>query len=96
MILRERLQRADSLAGLTIADRVSSVTLADAVVALRDGELGRRLHDRCVLVATGGQRAAALAILAIDGLARRMVLVPPGLGTEQIATILRAPRSTSA
>ncbi len=89
MILRERLQRADSLAGLTIADRQASVALAGAVAGFRDGELGRRFHDRCVLVATGGQRAAALAMLAIDGLARRMVLVPPGLGADQIATILR-------
>jgi acyl-coenzyme A synthetase/AMP-(fatty) acid ligase len=89
MILREWLSQANGLDGLTIADRRSSVALADAVAAYRDGALAQRLHGRSVLVAPGGQRAAALAMLAIDGLARRMVLAPPGLSAEQTASILR-------
>ena len=89
MILREHLKRAGGLDGLTIADRRTSIPLAGAVAAVRDAALAQRIHGRSVLVATGGQRAAALAMLAIDGLARRMVLMPPGLNAEQTASILR-------
>ncbi len=89
MILSERLQSAGGLQGLTIADRRSSTTLAGALAARRDSALAERLHGRSVLLATGGQHAAALAMIAIDGLARRMVLVPPGLNAEQTASILK-------
>ncbi len=89
MILRERLRQAGGLDGLTIADREASVALASTVAGFRDSALAERFHGRSVLVATGGQRAAALAMLAIDGIARRMVLVPPGMTSEQTASILR-------
>ncbi len=89
MILRERLRQAGGLDGLTIADREAGVALAGVVAGFRDAALAERFHGRSVLVATGGQRAAALAMLAIDGIARRMVLVPPGMTSEQTASILR-------
>ncbi len=89
MILREELRRAADLDGLTIADRQASVTLAGVLDGLVDSAMGQRLHGRSVLVATGGQKAAGVTMLAIDGVVRRMVLVPPGLGPEQIGSILR-------
>src|SRR5919198_6671598 len=51
--------------------------------ALEEGSSlgGRReeLRGRSVLVATGDQLTAALALLELDGVARRLVLAPPDL-----------------
>src|ERR1700719_3509958 len=57
----------------------SSVTLGDL---LRGSSLGGRLEElqgRSVLVATKDQVASALAIIELDGFARRLVLCPPDL-----------------
>lgn len=39
-------------------------------------------RGRSVLVATGRQLAAALALVELDGVARRLTLCPPGLSAE--------------
>jgi non-ribosomal peptide synthetase component F len=66
-----------------------------AQVAL--GELGHgcsldidpsTLQGRSVLIATREQLTAALALIELDGVARRLVLVPPDVPREQIATVI--------
>lgn len=56
--------------------------------------LGARLHDlegRCVLLATDTQLAAALALIELDGFARRLVILPPGIEADHLnALIARA------
>jgi acyl-coenzyme A synthetase/AMP-(fatty) acid ligase len=66
----------------------SGVSLAD----LRTGSsLGGRLEEvrgRSVLVATDDPLAAALALIEIDGIARRLVLCPPDLAVEHMPYVL--------
>jgi acyl-coenzyme A synthetase/AMP-(fatty) acid ligase len=52
--------------------------------------LGGRLNElagRSVLLATRDQLAAALALIELDGVARRMVLCPPDVAAEHLAEI---------
>src|SRR5947199_1229152 len=68
---------------------------ADAEVALSDltwgSSLGSRLEElwgRSVLVRTADQLAAALALIELDGIARRIVLCPPDLSAEDVPNIV--------
>ena len=68
----------------------ASVALADLA---RRSSLGGRLAElsgRSVLVATKDQLAAALALIELDGVARRLVLCPPGLATAHIPAVIAA------
>src|SRR5262249_16751359 len=63
----------------------------DTTVALdalvRGTSLGGRLPElagRSVLVATGDQLTAALTLIELDGVARRLVLCPPDLAPEPL------------
>jgi NAD(P)-dependent dehydrogenase (short-subunit alcohol dehydrogenase family) len=54
---------------------------------VRGSSLGGRLEElrgRSVLVATGDQLAAGLALIELDGVARRLVLCPPDLPSEHV------------
>lgn len=64
---------------------------ADAIVKLADlahgSSLGGRLEElrgRTVLIAAHDQLSAALAFLELDGVARRIVLCPPGVAREHL------------
>jgi acyl-coenzyme A synthetase/AMP-(fatty) acid ligase len=46
------------------------------------------LSGRSVLLAVADQLVSALAMLEIDGVARRMLLCPPDLGAEHISTLV--------
>jgi acyl-coenzyme A synthetase/AMP-(fatty) acid ligase len=66
----------------------ASVALADLA---RGTSLGGRLPElagRSVLVATGDQLTAALALIELDGVARRLVLCPPDLAIEHLPTVI--------
>lgn len=81
-----RLTAASGLEGRTIADAQGQVALRDV-----DGHgVFAAYHDRLrggtVLVRTRTQRATALALLELDGLAARIVLCTPDLSAGQIAT----------
>src|SRR5947207_3407718 len=47
------------------------------------------LRGRCVLLAAGDQLTAALALIELDGVARRMVLCPPDLSAEHAPAVMR-------
>ncbi len=81
------------------AGRLSERSLwgADGSVALGDlvrgSSLAGRLEElagRCVLVATTDQLAAALALIELDGVARRLVLCPPDLPREHVPFVMAA------
>src|SRR5262249_18863816 len=84
--LRDWLNEADRdrhLHGL-----VTSVALADLA---RGTSLGGRLPElagRSVLVATGDQLTAALVLIELDGVARRLILCPPDLAVEHLPTVI--------
>jgi acyl-coenzyme A synthetase/AMP-(fatty) acid ligase len=65
------------------------------LVALRDLAHGTSLdidvsslQGRSVLVATRNQLTAALALIELDGVARRLTLLPPDVAREQFPTII--------
>jgi len=67
----------------------------DAIVAWSDLAKGSILGGRCgefsgrsVLVETGSQLTAALALMELDGVARRLVLYPPDLAAEHAALVI--------
>src|SRR5690242_12988907 len=67
--------------------RETSVALADLA---RGTSLGGRLPDlagRSVLIRTADQLTAALALIELDGVARRLVLCPPDLSAEHVPSI---------
>jgi acyl-coenzyme A synthetase/AMP-(fatty) acid ligase len=82
---------------LSVAEDLSGRYLwgADASVDLRDltrgsclGGRSEELRGRSVLVATTDQFAAALALIELDGLARRVVLYPSDLPLEHIPFVI--------
>ena len=87
MILRETLSRAGGLAGLFLSDPREKRDLAGIIHGPRDASLSEKLAGKRVLLAVGGQMAAARAMLALDGLVARLALVPPGLAPEHVARI---------
>src|SRR5262245_59813834 len=46
------------------------------------------LRDRSVLVATGDQLTTALALIELDGVARRLVLCPPDLPAAHLPHVI--------
>ena len=68
----------------------ASVTLSDLV---HGSSLGGRLDElrgRSILVATHDQLTAALALVELDGIARRLVLCPPDLPSEHVPLVKTA------
>ena len=89
---RDSLWNLVSAAG-RLSDR--SLSGANAKVALGDlvrgSSLGGRLEElrgRSVLVATRDQLTAALALVELDGVARRVVLCPPDLPGEHVPLVV--------
>ncbi len=65
-----------------------SVNLGDLVWGSSLGGRLEELRGRSVLVATKGQLAAALALIELDGIARRLVLCPPDLSPAHLPTVI--------
>ena len=83
MLSAEKFPSGGSLIG-----RDSIVSLGDlAQGSSLDGRL-EELRGRSVLVATRDQLTAALALLELDGIARRMVLCPPDLRCELLPLVV--------
>ena len=83
--LREYL--GPKLKGRTISDARHGVSLTDM---LRHSCLigrSRELSGRSVLLATSGQLLSALAMIELDGVARRMLLCPPDLDPDRIRAL---------
>jgi acyl-coenzyme A synthetase/AMP-(fatty) acid ligase len=83
----------DSLApsGVTISaefhGRGASVALAELAAGSTFGTALESLRGRSVLIATREQLPTALALVELDGVARRMVLCTPDLTPEQLAGV---------
>jgi acyl-coenzyme A synthetase/AMP-(fatty) acid ligase len=76
------------LAGRTISDARHSVSLTDILrnTCLIGGV--RKLSGRSVLLAMSGQLMSALAMIELDGIARRMLLCPPDLNPDHIQALI--------
>jgi acyl-coenzyme A synthetase/AMP-(fatty) acid ligase len=72
----------------TLSDARRSVSLTDiAGQTCLKGHLAE-LSGRSVLLAVTGQYLAGLAMIEIDGIARRMLLCPPDLNADHLAAII--------
>ena len=87
MTLRERLGAA-RLDGLVLSDDRTSIAYADLLRGSGQEPAAAKLAGRSVLVATGRQLTAGRAMVALDGLVRRLVLAPPGLPPDHVARIV--------
>jgi acyl-coenzyme A synthetase/AMP-(fatty) acid ligase len=86
--------------------RGTSVALGELAAGSTFGAALESLRGRSVLIATHEQLPTALALVELDGVARRMVLCTPDLTAEQLAAVaataqadaivLEAPRAASA
>ncbi len=66
----------------------TSVALADLA---RGTSLGGRLAElsgRSVLIATADQLTAALALIELDGIARRVIICPPDVAAEHLPSVI--------
>ncbi|MBR0784899.1 class I adenylate-forming enzyme family protein [Bradyrhizobium iriomotense] len=72
----------------TISDARHSVSLADMIE--RSCLAGRcsELSGRSVLIATSRQLFSALAMIELDGVARRLLLCPPDFGWERLQVLV--------
>jgi acyl-CoA synthetase (AMP-forming)/AMP-acid ligase II len=76
------------LKGRTISDAGHVVSLTDILSqTCLDGRLGE-LSGRSVLVSMSGQLMAALAMIELDGIARRMLLCPPDLNPDHVSALI--------
>lgn len=89
---RTSLWESINRAGL---DARRSISTRDVTVRLAELSSGSALHGRldalrgaCVLVSTTDQLAAALALIELDGIARRVVLCPPDLDPKHLPYIV--------
>jgi acyl-CoA synthetase (AMP-forming)/AMP-acid ligase II len=88
-ILRQALASAASLAGSCVSDCSRAVPLSQIVNNSGLADAGAALAGKSVLLAVDSQYEAALALIDLDGLARRIVLLPPDIGAQQLPAILR-------
>src|SRR5438552_19071997 len=86
--LRDRLGNASDCVGRFLWGVTASVPLDD----LRRGtSLGGRvieLSGRSVLIATRDQLAAALVLIELDGVARRLIICTPDLPPEHLPAVI--------
>ncbi|WP_373505501.1 long-chain fatty acid--CoA ligase [Aestuariivirga sp.] len=89
----ETLRRALVLAGTPtesyLSDGVRTIPLREALETSRLGGTRDSLAGRSVLLAVDTQFEAALALIELDGLARRIVLLPPDVKSQQLPAIVR-------
>jgi acyl-coenzyme A synthetase/AMP-(fatty) acid ligase len=77
-----------NLKGRTLSDARQVVALTEfAGETCLDGRLGE-LSGRSVLLAVADQLVSALAIMELDGVARRMLLCPPDLAADHLSTLI--------
>jgi acyl-coenzyme A synthetase/AMP-(fatty) acid ligase len=88
--LRTWLRAAGSLSGSFFHGVGTTVALADLVDRSSLSVGSDRLFGASVLLAARDQGAAALALVELDGVARRLVLCPPDLPGQHVASIIGA------
>src|SRR5215475_16160099 len=76
------------LTGRTISDAAATVSLTDALAQSCLGGRARELSGRSVLLSVSTQLMAALAMIELDGIAKRMLLCPPDLNPDHIQALI--------
>jgi acyl-coenzyme A synthetase/AMP-(fatty) acid ligase len=84
------LRSAGDLSGRFISGANAAVALSDAAGGSCLSGGAEQLRDRSVLIATKDQLTAALTLIELDGIARRLVLYPEDLSFEQMPRLAAA------
>jgi acyl-coenzyme A synthetase/AMP-(fatty) acid ligase len=74
--------------GRAISDARHSVSLTDILTHSCLASPVRKLSGRSVLLALSGQLLSAIAMIELDGIARRMLLCPPDLNPDHIHALI--------
>ena len=82
------LRASGRLKECTLRSANANATLDDLLEGSTLGGRLERLRGRSVLIATKDQFAAALALVELDGIARRLVLCPPDLAREHFPSVM--------
>src|SRR5438034_10942288 len=86
--IRDTLSNASVGVGRFLWDANASIALSDLLHGTSLGGRHLELAGRSVLVATQGQLAAALALIELDGVARRLVICPPDLPSTYLPSVI--------
>jgi acyl-coenzyme A synthetase/AMP-(fatty) acid ligase len=87
MSMRDRLNSADC-SGRFLWSATDGVALGDLLCGSSLGQHRDRLSGRSILLTTRGQLAAALALMELDGVAKRIVICPPDTAPEQFPALI--------
>src|SRR5882724_592661 len=74
--------------GRTISDARAAIPLADLAVGSCLGGRLAELSGRSVLIAVTDQLRTGIAMIELDGVARRMLLCPPDLDPQHIPSLI--------
>jgi acyl-CoA synthetase (AMP-forming)/AMP-acid ligase II len=85
-VLRDFIGR--EAAGRTISDPRTTVPLADLTAGSCLGGHLAQLSGRSVLISVSDQLRTGIAMIELDGIARRMLLCPPDLNLEHIPSLI--------
>jgi acyl-coenzyme A synthetase/AMP-(fatty) acid ligase len=88
--LRRALSSAKNLPERRLCGAFGSVGLAALSGGSSLGGRAEELRGRSVLIAVNDQLAAALALIELDGVARRLILCPPELSAAHLPSIIAA------
>jgi acyl-coenzyme A synthetase/AMP-(fatty) acid ligase len=86
--IRGRLADAPDCAGRFLWGATGAVCLADLVSGTPLGGRAAALAGRSVLIATRDPYASALALIGLDGIARRVIVGTPDLSAADLSTII--------
>ena len=86
--LRETLNASPRLALRRLWGAQTDVALAEVAAGTTFGGALAALAGRSVLLRTGDPLSAAVALIELDGLARRIVLCPPDLADEALPAVI--------
>jgi acyl-coenzyme A synthetase/AMP-(fatty) acid ligase len=86
--LSDYLGGPSDCAGCYLWSVQGSVSLSDALVGTSLGGRRSELSRRSVLLRTTDPLAAALAMLELDGIARRLVICPPDMPSQDLPSII--------
>jgi acyl-coenzyme A synthetase/AMP-(fatty) acid ligase len=90
LTLWDALNSARDLSGAFVAGPDTCVALSDLIAGSALDGRGDELRGRSVLVMTTDQLSAALSLLELDGIARRLVLYPPDLPLEYLPFVVES------
>jgi acyl-coenzyme A synthetase/AMP-(fatty) acid ligase len=88
--LWNRLSATGNLSDCFFCGDDAAVTLGDLVRGSCLGGRAEELRGRSVLVSTRSQLCAAMTLIELDGIARRLVICPPDLPFEQLPFVMNS------